>query len=381
MEISCVSVCIPTHCSALSKLPLARPMDLLRRGGAIKRTNDDTAIDRSAVLYIQCHLDRIVWNIFRPLFYNETDAGDIGANTGTSNTSTANCSRNYKDNAAVSALLCLILHYQKQIHILPPESSDRIVHVDENDVTCTPKNSEKEEGPILWEKFRYFLNNFTCTPFLSNHKTRKEKYNTTHLQIYILPPYNLQTANPYHQSHRPRLGTRIQTLRPEHIFTSALVRQENLHIKLQTLNAFIATHGGGYFLCRFLSTAVKFAQYQRQIALALDDVPLALKCTINESYNYIHAGEIDHAKRLISAVEKEVERKLELSRRTVGGISRQDDYEVILGMCHSAMWFAEKVREAGLKEKNLEGGRQATNDDFLRIRVIKDKDAVGKIID
>ena len=77
MEISCLSVCIPTHCSALSKLPLAWPVDvLIRAGGAIK--TNDTTHDRSAVLYIQCHLDRIVWNIsFRPLFYKKTDAGDI----------------------------------------------------------------------------------------------------------------------------------------------------------------------------------------------------------------------------------------------------------------------------------------------------------------
>ena len=99
-----------------------------------------------------------------------------------------------------------------------------------------------------------------------------------------------------------------------------------------------------------------------------------MKCTINEAYNYIHAGKIDHAQRLIAAVEKEVKCKLEyMDRRRSASAG---EYEVILGMCRSASWFAEKVREANLQEKKLVGGRQATNDDFLRIRVMKDKDAV-----
>ena len=58
-----------------------------------------------------------------------------------------------------------------------------------------------------------------------------------------------------------------------------------------------------------------------------------MKCTINESYNYIHAGKIDHAQRLIAAVEKEVKCKLGyMDRRRSASAG---EYEVILGMCHS----------------------------------------------
>lgn len=103
---------------------------------------------------------------------------------------------------------------------------------------------------------------------------------------------------------------------------------------------------------------MRLARYQRQIALALDDMQLAMKCTVNEAYNYIHAGEIAHAMRLIDMTERLA-------------VERGDD--LILGMCHSAAWFAEKVGEAGLKEEQSGQGAQATKDDFLRIRVLRNR--------
>ncbi len=372
---SVVSIRIPTHCSALLTL------------------QSTAQIKRLPAIYIQCHLDRIVWHVFRPLF--------LGGKIASNQTAEAACKNH---DQAIRALFYLILEFRKRIHSISdhhvPNKTFRDNPVkckeeeeEEINICLSPRKSkdgkheqEEKPQPELWEDYEYNLS----WNLIANHKGKSiidhsESKGTTHedrdftirtthshLQIYILPPYVLHSPNPYQQSYRPRLGTRMKTLRTEQIFTSALVRQENLHIKLQTLNAYIATHGGGYFLCRFLTTAVRLAQYQRKIALALDDIPLAMKCTINESYNYIHAGKIDHAKRLISAVEEEVEHKLKrLNGSTLSTRSRE--YKVILGMCQSAAWFAEKVEEAGLKEKNLEGGRQATNDDYFRIRVMTDK--------
>mmetsp|Transcript_14351 Transcript_14351/g.26937 ORF Transcript_14351/g.26937 Transcript_14351/m.26937 type:complete len:153 (+) Transcript_14351:1353-1811(+) len=151
--------------------------------------------------------------------------------------------------------------------------------------------------------------------------------------------------------------------------------------------------GGGYFLCRYLNTAVKLARYQRRISLALDDIQLAMKCAINEAYNYIHAGEISRAKRLIRQTWKEAKER----------VVRDGSMKVIVGMCRSALWFARCVEKAGLREDEVvvvqedllardshtktttttattattatmgRIKRQATRDDYLRIRIVTSK--------
>lgn len=326
-----ITVSIPRHCSAISSLPRVifyqRSPERNKctstqqtRENAHNAAETTTRMDMD-VLYIQCHLDRIVWNFLQPLFEGESN-----------------------NESAINAIQILLFTFRHYIH--QADEASRLHHS-----TTTHKNvleqlavQEKTEpaayidqdpANTLWTK--------TCYKFrLANVKA--EKYTT----IIILPPYPaLQKQNRRHDN-----------LYTEQIFTSVLVNQENLNIRLQTLNAFVATMGGGYFLCRFLSTAVRLAQYQRRIAVALNDVQLVMKCTINEAYNYIHAGKIDIARLLIKTTKKAAKR-------------RRD--ELILGMCQSANWFATKVGEAALKEMELDNGRQATNDDFLRIRVVRNR--------
>ncbi len=190
------------------------------------------------------------------------------------------------------------------------------------------------------------------------------------LTIYILPP--LQSPN----------------LRPERIFTSLLVKLENLQIRLQSLNAYIATLGGGYFLCHFLSTAVCLARYQRLLAFQLNDFNLAMKCTINEAYNYIHAGMIENALILIQQTE-------DMTTRRKKGlcISESGEENTVISMCKAARWFAERVRD-GMVAKNRDsngnmcklvlndlqrGANSATHDDFQRIRVVRDRTVSKRI--
>jgi hypothetical protein len=209
--------------------------------------------------------------------------------------------------------------------------------------------------------------------------TTNTNTNTKVLYLILLPVYPIPSSS----SSSSSSSYPYCNLYPEQLFTSALVRQENLYIKLQTLNAFIATMGGGYFLCRYLNTAVKLARYQRRIALALDDVQLAMKCTINEAYNYIHAGEIGLAKRLIRRTWKQAKERAFQEKINVWNRDSSSSMDVVLGMCRSALWFAKAVERAGLREEELdmtssttsssEVHRQATRDDFLRIRIVTSK--------
>ena len=58
-------------------------------------------------------------------------------------------------------------------------------------------------------------------------------------------------------------------------------------IALITLNAFVSTLGGGYFLCRRIEEAERMASYQHRVALWLGDPILASQCRIHLIYNCI----------------------------------------------------------------------------------------------
>ena len=286
------------------------------------------------VLYIQCHLDRIVWNFLQPLFDDESN-----------------------NESAINAIQILLFTFRHYIHQGDEASRHHSIDTTHtykgvSEQTAVQENPEPEPAADINidqdpANTRIINTLWTTSCYKFNFANIKgEKY--MDMTIIILPPYpKLQKPNRRHDN-----------LYTEQVFTSALVHQENLNIRLQTLNAFVATMGGGYFLCRFLSTAVRLAQYQRRIAVALNDVQLVMKCTINEAYNYIHAGKIDIAKVLIKTTKREAKK-------------RKDD--LIVEMCRSANWFATKVGEAALKEMELDNGRQATNDDFLRIRIQRNR--------
>ena len=135
------------------------------------------------------------------------------------------------------------------------------------------------------------------------------------LKIFILPVYPCPNGR----------------LEPERIWSTALIRLENLRIRLISLNAYIATLGGGYFLCRKLETAVALARQQCKVALALGDLTLAGQCNVNEAYNYIFAGKIDEALSII---------------RSVSSCAKVRDDLILIAVCRAARIFGKRVRKA-----------------------------------
>jgi hypothetical protein len=154
----------------------------------------------------------------------------------------------------------------------------------------------------------------------------------------------------------------VTKLKADWLFSSIVLRWEHLYLQLQSLSAFLATLGGGYFLCRQLATAAVLARRQRQLALLLGDYETADKCTINEAYNYVHAGFFAHALRLIRSVRKSV-----LARnQEVGGP------KLILSMCASAKLFCRRVK-AYRQQLHLNASLTTvslTQDDYQRIRIL-----------
>lgn len=320
-----VTIFIPSHCSDLSLIQShSKSIGVATQKLKISdetSTCDNTERDKnekSFRLEVYCHLDRIVWNIFEPLFM----LGDRAS--------------------SIKAIFILLKHFKHFIRDL----DGNILNID---IEKNLKEENENFGSWKRSSTHHFLSKDDFRTCIISKEIKEGDIHTiptSKLDIMIFPPY-LSPAS------------RHGSLYTEKIFTSALVRQENLNIRLQTLNGFVATMGGGYFLCRFLSTAVKLARYQRRIALLLDDKQLAMKCTVNEAYNYIHAGQVKKAKILLRQTKRQ---------------AKMRGYKIILGMCKSAKWFATQVEKASLREIDLQNGRQATQDDLLRIRIQRDRD-------
>lgn len=133
-------------------------------------------------------------------------------------------------------------------------------------------------------------------------------------------------------------------------FSGRLIHYEHIWLQMQTLSAYYATLGGGYFLCRRLSTAIGLARRQRQVATWMGDTAMADRCTLNESYNYLHAGQFDVAFAMLKA--------LKASAR-----ARQD--VVLWNMCKSARLLGKRMKRAG-----KQGGADWNVDDYQRIRIV-----------
>jgi len=79
-------------------------------------------------------------------------------------------------------------------------------------------------------------------------------------------------------------------------FGAKILRLFNLHVALITLNAFVSTLGGGFFLCRRIDEAEDMATKQHHIALQLGDLSLASQCRIHLVYNCMQRGQLKRAK-------------------------------------------------------------------------------------
>jgi hypothetical protein len=164
----------------------------------------------------------------------------------------------------------------------------------------------------------------------------------------------------------------------EYSFGGRLIRWENRLIRAVSLNGYVSTLGGGFFLCHHFRTAITLALRQMQLALFLDRPDLYLACCINVAYSHLYAGYFTKARKILAAVE------MALRQNTMmGGANNNDanDYKyrpTLLAMCKSAKLQCQRMKKAAavLSPSSIQpqsGSSSTTVDDFLRIRVASDR--------
>lgn len=217
-----------------------------------------------------------------------------------------------------------------------------------------------------------------------SRNTSSDQNKQRNLSVVILPP------NPL---HKYPTYSRMPSSSPTSLFAGRLIYNENTLIRLTSMSAYISTMGGGFFLCRYLSTAVAMARQQCRIALIRGDEEMAFKCRINEGYCYIHAGKLNRGKKIIKLVLDDVAKrqkqkygidwKLSLEHDESELINTSDrelsELTVIRNMCTSALRFANLIKQqklqeaASINDDESQDSLSATHDDFQRIRVVKNR--------
>jgi Domain of unknown function (DUF4807) len=165
-----------------------------------------------------------------------------------------------------------------------------------------------------------------------------------------------------------------QTTNLEYDWTRRLLHWERMYIQAQSITGYIATLGGGFFLCHHFQTAIVLARYQQQLAVLLNDVVMYYTCFVNMAYSYIYNGNFRVARSILQQVLNELV------------ITKMDSkVEVVVRMCQSALLFCRRMRRASRSISSsstlttlveLDANRQrqmVPMDNLRRIRVVTDK--------
>lgn len=168
--------------------------------------------------------------------------------------------------------------------------------------------------------------------------TRRSTASKAHkLAIWIQPPVHI-LIEPYWQG--------------------LLIHWEHKLIQATSLAAYFATLGGGFFLCRHLTTALQLAKQQQRMAVLLGDTGMYYRCQVNQAYNYIYAGHFETAKRLLAEVQ-------------VAAATTYQPDQVLVQMCQSADLFRRRVKKARQTPALEQSG--LVKDDLYRIRMVQDQ--------
>jgi hypothetical protein len=173
------------------------------------------------------------------------------------------------------------------------------------------------------------------------------------------PPSPLSTSSILICLQPPLLTPSVES----DMFSSIVIQVEHSLLRLQTLSAWMATLGGGYFFCRRLSIALYLARHQRRVALHIGNQPMARQCRINEAYNLLYAGHFKPALSVLQQLEAEL----------------PSDDTVTRNQCQAARVLAKRLKQVakqGLLQRYhpTEKGTRHAIDDYQRIRIVQEED-------
>jgi len=174
------------------------------------------------------------------------------------------------------------------------------------------------------------------------------------------------------------------------LFGSLLIRWEHRFIQAQSLAGYIATLGGGFFLCHHFKTAILLAEQQQRLAVLLNDETMYYACAVNKAYSCIYNGKFKTATSILRQVAAAIAPAAGDAADAGAGATSKNP--TIDKMCRSALLFCKRMRRqskvllamhgsGGGEKHNIglsaqqqqQSNRNRNIDDFQRIRVVHDK--------
>jgi hypothetical protein len=180
---------------------------------------------------------------------------------------------------------------------------------------------------------------------LSDNNPNKERT----MQLYIFPP-------PY------------ETFL-DRTFTALVLHHERSLLQKQTMTAWMATLGGGYFFIKQLSKSLQLARQQRYLALQLGNDSMARTCLLNEAYNLIYAGHFRNAKTVLTMLEHQV---TNANNNKVIPILEEEEIQRTLRQCHAARILLRRLKKLKHRLKGYHAKETHTVDDFQRVRIVEE---------
>lgn len=357
------SVLIPLHNSAhvLNASEIAQLLFVARNCNS---SDDDLGI---SVMNLLCHSEGVLWRGILPLLTGGA-SGDITKESGVDD------SNGWR--RAILALAILVGYYEQIV-----SSFDDINLMKKGQFMKRTSQSILQTG-IADKKLEFHhIFNWLVINFHENDFSTSN----SHLVITIYPPNPVYNNSQY---------SRDPSTRPTNTFTQRLITYENSQIRLQSVSAYLSTLGGGYFLCHHLSTALLLAKRQCTVAKLRGDQDMIWRCRINMGYCWFYAGKFKRGRRVVRSVLSETltllrseddeanpqtastNNPIETSSLTITNDRKKTkmcNISIIRNMSLSALWFADRLEEAKLKEDENES---CTHDDYKRIRVVKDRSSV-----
>ena len=397
MKHCCCVISIATLLSPSSKEG-PRDRNNRRRLGIVEsgqRNNAPNRRQKKLLLILQCYSDGVVWRGLLPLLFSSNLIHTTLQSSKKSHVNNISSENDIDSSTSPShfALYVLMNHFQTYLRLIEEVVDDN----EDVETNNHDSNSEYADFAIHEHSMEICDNSLHCytttTYDMQNFQESDISCNNIPIHLILLTPFNTSQF----------CYSRTPSTRPTNTFALRLISYEKTFIQLTSLSAYISTLGGGYFLCRYLPTAVTLARRQYIISLLRGDYETALKCRINEGYCYIHGGKFNRGRKVIRQVLKIViymqnEHGVDNESCKEDGLLHHtperelSELTVIKNMCYSALRFAKLVKQeaaSSIEERGIcleDGGGKAshlkehpgrkekrispTHDDFQRIRIL-----------
>lgn len=198
-------------------------------------------------------------------------------------------------------------------------------------------------------------NELDAIPFYRRTLTIKLPLSSAHpgnhlpILLYILPPF--------YETFLDRT------------FTAVVLEHERSLLKKQTMTAWMATLGGGYFFIKQLSKSLQLARQQRYLALQIGNESMARTCLLNEAYNLIYAAQFAAAKKVLTQLETQVKTVNDQSNIPV---LEEEEIQRTLRQCHAARILLRRLKKLKHRLKGYHAKETHTVDDFQRVRIVEE---------